>query len=150
MPNACPQETYFKEKISIVLISTSDRYKKSTGKNPFLSLKFKYTPLKRWRSERQACCAETNRLGWDAFWKCFLTGEPHPVIDSFAQKTFASKSSDKLLSVPMSGNEAFPPKLGIKGNRAALGEPEHEINAEGISTRRGSHLKAKGGFYTQP
>lgn len=91
----------------------------------------------------------------DAFWKCFLAWEPHPVIDSFAKKTFASKSLDKLLSVAMSCNEAFPSpssaKVGIKGNRAALGGLDHDISAEGFRERRGKITsKGKGGFYTEP
>jgi hypothetical protein len=52
--------------------------------------------------------------------------EPRPVIDSFAQKTSASKSWEKL-SVLLSCNEASPPKLG--GSRATLREPDHEMNA---------------------
>lgn len=87
----------------------------------------------------------------DAFWKCFLTWEPHPVIDSFAHKTFASKSWDKLLSVFMSCNEAFPPKLGIKGNRAALGELDREINAEWFRARTGKITsRQKSSSYTKP
>lgn len=51
----------------------------------------------------------------------------------------------------MSCNEAFPPKLGIKGNRAALGELDREINAEWFRARTGKITsKQKSGSYTKP
>lgn len=100
-----------------------------------MSLRWKHCP---WNSQGQRCKhGALRQIALGTFWKYFLTWETHPVIDSFAQKTFASKSFDKLLSVPISCSEAFPPKLGIKRTRAALGESDHEINAEGFRARRG-------------
>lgn len=104
LPTRRLQQTYFQKKSSIFLISSSDIYK-SAGKTKML-LKLKHSALKPSNLKVQLRSEAQRQTALNALWKCFLAQEPHPVIDPFAQKTFTSKSWDKLLSVLRSCNEA--------------------------------------------